>query len=169
MTAFVVVGALGLVIVLAALLLGDLLDGVFGAVSPDTGGGLLSSEVIGSFLATFGFGAALLMWGLSLPPAAAGLGGLAAGTLVGVLAWALGRSVMRMPTDRTMRTGDLVGAFGTVVTRIPRNGYGEVAVNYLGQRHKLNARAESPLAQGTAVVVVSVSSPTSVVVTEADF
>lgn len=169
MTAFVVVGALGLLIVLAALLLGDVLDGVFDAVNLDTGGGLLSSEVIGSFLAAFGFGAALLMWGLSLPPAAAGLGGLAAGTLVGALAFALARSVMHMPTDRTMRSADLVGALGVVVTRIPGNGYGEVAVNYLGQRHKLNARAESPLAKGTAVVVVSVSSPTSVVVAEADF
>jgi membrane protein implicated in regulation of membrane protease activity len=81
---------------------------------------------------------------------------------MGAVAVWVTRAVMRMPTDATVRTADLVGKTGTVVTAIPAAGYGEVAVHHHGQRMKLNARAATPVAAGVAVVVTEVTSPSSV-------
>jgi membrane protein implicated in regulation of membrane protease activity len=166
-TALLVLGALGVALIVVALVFGDVLDGLLPDVSLGDSGGLFSTEVLGSFLAAFGFGAALLERSLPTPLAVGG--GVAAGVVVGGATLAFSRSVMRMPTDATMRTHDLVGKTATVITRIPDNGYGEIALSYLGQRHKFNARADAPLASGANVVVVEVLSPTSVVVTEAGF
>ncbi len=168
MAGFVVVGVVGLGVIVIALVFGDVLDGMLPDISLGDSGGLLSTEVVGSFLAAFGFGGALLD-ARGLPLAAATAGGAAAGVLVGGAAFAVARSLMRMPTDPTPRTVDLVGRLGTVVTRIPASGLGEVTVVHAGQRVKLSARADAPLASGTNVVVVDVTSPTSVVVAEVGF
>lgn len=168
MTGFLVVGGLGLGLVVVALVLGDFFDGLLPDVSLD-GGSLLSTEVVGSFLAAFGFTAALLAGPGGFVAWAAALGGLGAGLGVGFAAFSFSRSLLNMPTDPTPRTRDLVGRIGTVVTRIPDAGLGEVVVAAGGQRHKLNARAQGPIAAGTTVVVVDVASPTSVVVTESGF
>lgn len=169
MTAFVIIGALGLAIVVISLLFGDVLDGMFESASFDVADGWLSTPVLGAFLTAFGFGAALLLRGSALSLPAATGGGLVAGVALGGVTLALVRALMNMPTDPTPRTGDLVGALGTVITRIPEEGLGEVAVTASGQRLKLSARADVPIASGTTVVVVDVTSPTSVVVTESGF
>lgn len=169
MTAFVVIGALGLGIVVVSLLFGDVLDGVFESAHFDVADGWLSTPVLGAFLAAFGFGGALLLRGLKLSPLAATGGGLLAGVVLGGITLTLVRALMNMPTDPTPRTGDLVGKLATVVTRIPDDGLGEVALTASGQRIKLSARADAPIASGTTVVVVDVTSPTSVVVTESGF
>ena len=77
--------------------------------------------------------------------------------------WAL--TAPRMPTDRTPRTTDLLGAEATVLTPIPAGGLGEVTTRYLGQLTKLSARSERAVPAGTRVVVTAVTSSTSVVVT----
>ena len=169
MTAFVVIGALGLGIVVVSLLFGDVLDGLFESANFDVADGWLSTPVLGAFLAAFGFGGALLLRGLELSPLAASGGGLLAGLLLGGVTLTLVRALMNMPTDPTPRTSDLVGKLATVVTRIPDDGLGEVALTASGQRIKLSARADVPIANGTTVVVVDVTSPTSVVVTESGF
>ncbi len=155
-------------LVVAALVFGDVLDGLLPDVSLD-GGGLFTTEVVGSFLAAFGFTAALLLTRGRWAEGTASMGGLAAGMLVGFAAFRFSRSMLHMPTDPTHRTGDLVGRMATVVTRIPSPGLGEVVVSASGQRHKLSARADAPIPAGTTVVVVAVASPTSVVVTESGF
>ena len=169
MTAFLVVGIVGLVVIVAALLFGDVLDGALESVDLDASGGLFSLPVIGSFLAAFGFGAALLASGLNLAAGPAALGGVVAGTTMGGAALALTRALLNMPTDATPRTQDLVGSLGTVVTRIPAGGLGEVTVAQSGQRVKLSAKSDAPIDSGTTVVVVDVTSPTSVIVTESGF
>ncbi|MDP9405343.1 MAG: hypothetical protein M3O86_01910 [Actinomycetota bacterium] len=166
---FVVVGAVGLGVIVIALVFGDVLDGMLPDIALGDSGGLLSTEVVGSFLAAFGFGGALLMGLGKAPLGAATAGALAAGVLMGGAAFAVTRSLLQMPTDPTPRTADLVGRLGTVITRIPASGLGEVAVVHAGQRVKLSARADAPLASGTNVVVVDVTSPTSVVVAEVGF
>ncbi len=168
MAAFLVLGVLGVGLIVVALVFGELLDGLIDAVHLESSGGLLSTEVIGSFLAALGFGGWLLLRA-DFSPAAATLGGLGAGGVMGGAALAMSRSLVRMRTDATPRTSDLVGAIGTVVTRIPSEGLGEVAVSRAGHRDKLHARADVALSAGTAVVVVDVTSPTSVLVTEAGF
>ena len=55
MTTFLIIGAVGLVVLGVSLVLGDLLGGVFDAMTGD----VFSSAVLGGFVAAFGFGAAL--------------------------------------------------------------------------------------------------------------
>lgn len=169
MTAFLIIGALGLAIVVISLLFGDILDGVFESAHFDVADGWLSTPVLGAFLAAFGFGGALLLQGVGLSPLGAAGGGLLAGVTLGGITLALVRALMNMPTDPTPRTADLVGKLATVVTRIPEDGLGEVALTASGQRMKLSARSDAPIANGTTVVVVDVMSSTSVVVTESGF
>ena len=169
MEPFVIIGGLGLAIVVVSLLFGDLLDGVFEFAHFDVADGWLSTPVLGAFLAAFGFAGALLLRGLEMSVLGASAGGLVAGVTLGGITMTLVRALMNMPTDPTPRTGDLVGKLATVVTRIPEGGLGEVALTASGQRMKLSARSDTPIANGTTVVVVDVTSPTSVVVTESGF
>ncbi len=170
MNGFLVIGVVGVVIVVASLLLGDAFEGLFDALDIDTGSGLFSAPVIGAFLAAFGFGAALVMVATGTGAVVGASAGLAAGFGFGVIALVLTRWLMNMGTDETVRVADFVGKSGTVVTRIPANGYGEVTVVHLGHRLKLNAKAPHAIAAGTSVVVVEVTSPSSVLVEpEAEF
>lgn len=159
-TVFLIIGAIGLVLVIGSLIFGELLDGIFG----DLDVGVLSTPVIGAFLAAFGFGAALVLYGTSATTAIAALGGLGSGVVVGGAALALTRSLMSMDTDDPVRSLDLVGETGTIITRIPADGLGEVSLAHRGNLLKLGARSSRAVAAGTVVTVTAVTSPSSVVV-----
>lgn len=170
MTAFLVVGGIGLVVVVGSLVLGDLLEGAFDAIGLDAGSGLFSTPVIGSFLAASGFGGALVLSSTSAGAAMAALVGAGAGTVLAAAALVMTRSLIRMPTDEPVRLSDIVGKTAHVITRIPDGGFGEVSLVHLGQRMKLNARADGPVPSGSNVVVVAVNSASSVLVEpEGDF
>lgn len=156
-----VLGGLGLVLLLGGLVLGDALDSVFDAL--DAGPGLTAA--LGATLTALGFGGALLAGplGLLLGAAAGGAIGLA----VGVATFLLVRVAIGGESPAA-RTASLLGVFGTVVSRVPGGGFGEVVVPFDGTRLKLSARADAPLDAGTAVFVVEVLSTTSVVVQRAD-
>lgn len=169
MTAFLIIGAVGVLLVVVSVFLGDVLDGLFEFEHFEVGDGVLSTPVIGAFLAAFGGGGALLIEGLRLSLLGSVAGAAVAGAALGGITLVVLRSLMHMPTDATPRTGDLVGAIGRVVTRVPAGGLGEIIVVSGGQRLKLSARADAPVANGATVIVVDVLSPTAVVVTESDF
>lgn len=164
MSAFLIIGAIGLAMVLASLVLGDLFGGLFDALSLDAGGGVFSTPVIGAFLAAFGFGAALVMYATGVGIGGGALAGLGGGGVVGGVALALMRSLMEMPTDPTPRATDVLGSRGTVVTDIPEQGYGEVSLRQHGTITKSNARATERVVAGEAVEVVEVLSASSVLV-----
>jgi hypothetical protein len=126
-----IIGSFGLLLVVASLILGEILDSVFDAFDLD-GGGILSTPVIGSFLAAFGFGASLILYTTKAGAGLSALGGLGSGIVVGGVALLMTRSLMNMPTDEPVRSSGLVGRTGNVVTRIPADGYGEVTVSYAG-------------------------------------
>lgn len=166
LTVLLVLGAVGLAVVLAGLLLGELLDGAVDVVVPgDLAPG--ATPAAGAALAAFGFGGALALRGGGLAaPLALALA--AAGALaVGGLAFALARAVVGEPVAAP--TGnDLYGVFGSLVTAVPPGGYGEVTIVVHGTRRKLSARAEEPLPAGAPVYVLEVLSETSVLVAPAD-
>lgn len=168
MTGFIAIGIVGLVIVVASLILGEIVDGLFDALDLDTGSGLFSAPVIGSFLAAFGFGAALIMYGTSAGVGLGAAGGLVTGAGVGGVSLLLTRSLINMPTDQPMRIGEIVGETATVVTPIPAGGLGEVTLVHRGQFLKLSARASAPVPSGSSVTVTAVTSPSSVIVTVTD-
>ena len=167
MTIFFVVGIVGLVLLLATLLLGDLFDSIFDSLEIDAGG-FISGPAIGAFLASFGFGAALIAGNSDWSTGASAVGGLGIGAVIGAIVGAVTRTLMHMPTDATPRAADLVGVRGTVVTRIPADGMGEITLVQTGQLMKLAARADGTLSEGTSVVVTAVLSSTSVKVRASD-
>ena len=164
MTGFIIIGAVGLVLIVLSLLLDDIFEGLFQAFDIDAGGGLFSTPVIGAFLAAFGWGGALVMWGGGAGLTVASAAGAGAGGVLGYATLWITRAFMRMPTDETPRMADLVGKQGKVISGIPDGGYGQVRVRHLGLPLKLSARADHPITSGTAVVITKVTSSSSVLV-----
>lgn len=154
-----VIGGVGILLLLVSFVLGDILDGVLDSIGPDAFSGL----AIAGFLAAFGFvGALTLDAGAS--PGLAILAGLVAGVAAGAGAGYASSRLMRGGDESTVRSSGLVGLTGTVVEAVPADGYGMVSVTAAGHITRLNARSDEPLPGGTAVVVTSVLSPTSVMV-----
>lgn len=158
-----VIGGVGILLLVASFVLGDLVDGFLDGIGPDA----LSGLAVSGFLAAFGFvGALTLNAGAS--DAVAILAGLVAGVAAGTGAgWATSR-LMRGGDEATVRSAGLVGLTGTVVEPVPEDGFGMVSVVAAGHITRLNARADAPLPSGTAVVVTGVLSPTSVTVSRAE-
>jgi hypothetical protein len=157
---FLILGAVGLGLLVMSLLIGEVFGDLFGF----DGGGFLSLPAIGAFLAAFGFGSALILYSTSADAGISALGGLGSGVVIGGIAGVFTRSLMNMPTDESVRSSDMVGITGTVVTRIPDDGLGEVSVSYLGQLMKLSARSSAAVSAGKQVTVTAVISPSAVVV-----
>lgn len=165
MTALVVLGTLGLLVVLAGILLGEVLDGAVDGVLPgDLGPGVTAA--LGAGLAAFGFGGALVLRSSDLPLAAACALGTAGAVAVAAASFYASRALIGAES-RPARSSDLYGVFGTVVSAIPTGGLGEVALVHGGTRLKLAARAESALPARTPVYVLEVLSETAVVVAPA--
>ena len=162
MLLFVVIGALGLVLLVGGLLFDHGLDHLTEALSGGTG----VTPALGAALAAFG-----LLGGLLVGPVgttAAVLGVLAVAAALGAAALALTRALIG-GAGGTVRSADLVGVLGTVVTRIPPDGLGEVVLPQAGSRVKVAARSHEPVPAGTPVYVVEVLSATSVAVQRVDF
>lgn len=159
MTAFVVIGIVGLLLLAVSLVLGDLLDGVGDVIPSD----LFSTEVVGGFVAALGFGGAVAD-AAGAPGAVAWPVGIACGVAFGWFAGWLTRLVRSGGSDATLSTDDSVGHSGRVVSAIPADGFGSVTIAVGGHTLRLNARADVPLEPGAEVHVTSVISPTAVTV-----
>ncbi|WP_392544686.1 hypothetical protein [Oryzobacter sp. 24SJ04S-52] len=152
-----VVGGIGIALLLLSLVAGDVVDGFLDGVGPD----LLSGLAVAGFLAAFGFVGALVA-DSGASSLVVLLSGLAAGVAVGFGAGEASKRLMRGGDEATVRSSGLVGLSGTVVEAVPAEGFGMVNVVASGHMTRLNARADEPLPSGTAIVVTSVLSPTSV-------
>lgn len=161
MVVLYVLGTVGVVLLLGGLLLGDALDSVFDAL--DAGPGLTAA--LGAALTAVGFGGALLAAPLGLLLGT--LAGAAVGVGVGLATLLLVRLALGGPPDRTPASADLIGLFGTVVSAVPSEGFGQVALPVGGSRLQVSARSAEPLTAGTSVYVTEVLSPTAVVVSRA--
>ena len=160
---FLVVGGVGVVLLLVAVLAGDIGD--FGHPDAD---GIFSLPALCALLGGAGFVGAI--------PAALTEGrlgtlgrvllsvaiGLAAALPLAYGAVRLSAGLMHMRTDRTLVDSDLIGAQGRVITAISAPGLGEVRLDVAGQQLKYYARSARPLAAGTPVYVIDTPSPTSV-------
>ncbi len=159
MIAFLIIGAIGVVLLLVSLLIGDHLDGVLDGL----GGDYVSGAALAGFLGAFGFVGALVVDGTGSTAAAIGAG-LVAGLAIGAgVGWVSNR-LRRGGDEANVRTSSLVGRTATVMNPIPSQGYGEISIVASGHITKLNARAAEPLPAGTPVTITGVLSPTSVLV-----
>lgn len=155
MTILLILGGVGILGLLVGLVVGDLDADV------DLGPDWLSIPALAALVGAFGFvGAAALSFGAPMPAA------LVAGTVAGVaLAWfavRLTRGLMHMRTDGPVRSADMVGRPGRVVTALTPETAGEVLVRHAGQQLKVSARSDEVLRVGDQVVVVEIFSPTLV-------
>ncbi len=157
MTLFLIIGVLGVVVILVAILAGDLFGGVDGATD------VVGTEVIGAFLGAFGFVGAITLGvtGQLLPALVVGL---ASGALLGVAAGWASRRLQRPDHTGSVRTSDLLERRGSVLTDIPAGGFGVVSLSVGGHPTRVNATSTTPIPHGTDVVIVSVQSPTAVTV-----
>lgn len=160
-TLFLVLGIAGLVVLLASLVAGDLLDGAFDALEADW----ISTAALGGFTSAFGFGGAIADGAGAPLPVSIAVGAVS-GVVVAWFAWWLTRLVKDGPSDGTVSISDSVGQVAKVVTAIPADGYGVVSVVVGGHRLRLNASAFQAIEAGSEVNVTGVLSPTAVSVTE---
>jgi membrane protein implicated in regulation of membrane protease activity len=160
---FLLVGALGIVVLLLSLFAGE-----FGDVGHPDADGPFSVPAIAALLGGIGFGGAAASAVLpeALPDAVTVLLSVAVGLAVAVpLAWGavrLSRALKDMPTQDTLTRHHLIGAQGVVVSAVPSPGYGEVRLALAGQQLKYAARSDAPLPTGTPVYVVEALSDTAV-------
>ena len=90
--------------------------------------------------------------------------GIAAGVVVGWLAWWLTKLVKDGGSDGTLTSDDALGRSGRVITAIPADGFGAIRLMIGGHSVQLNAKAEAPVEPGTEVHVTQILSPTAVLV-----
>lgn len=159
---FLAIGIIGIVVVLAALLLGDIVEGM---IDVDAfGGDLFSLAGIAAFIGAFGFGGYIAMALVDVTWIAVVVGALAGG-LAFWGATAFTRWLKRSEAAASFHSDSLVGSTAKVITAIPADGYGEVRIQGSGGSRKRAARASAPIPSGTEVWVSGILSPTAVEVT----
>ncbi len=158
MLTFLIIGAVGIVLLVVSLVLGDLLDGLM-----DFGGDLFSGAALAGFLGAFGFAGAIALETTDNLTASM-LIGLLAGLVIGAAVGWVSLQLKKGGDESNVRTGDLTGRDATVVSAIPEDGFGEISIVASGHITKLNARATTGLPAGTPVTITAVLSPTSVLV-----
>lgn len=160
MTGFLVIGAVGIVMLLVSLIVGEHVHGIFDALG---GGDWFTGSSLAAFLGALGFGGAIVQQ-LTGSTVLAVVGGILLGVIFGGLI-AYGMIKLRLiDTGGAVTTNDLMDAPGVVLSDIPALGFGEVRVTRQGQMMKLNAKSAIPISTGTQVTVINVLSATAVVV-----
>lgn len=160
MSAFLVIGAIGVALLLFSLVVGEHLHGIFDALG---GGDWFTGSSLAAFLGAMGFGGAIIQQltgntGLSV------VGGAVLGVVFGALVAYGMVKLRRSDTGGAVTTNELLNAPGVVLSDIPSQGFGEIRVTRQGHMMKLNAKSAIPLTTGTQVMVIDVLSATAVVV-----
>jgi membrane protein implicated in regulation of membrane protease activity len=159
-TTFLVIGAVGIVLLLFSLIVGEHLHGIFDALG---GGDWFTGSSMAAFLGALGFGGAIVMQ-LTGSTLLAVVGGVLLGVVFGALVAYGMLTLRRNDTGGVVTTKELINAPGVVLSDIPAQGFGEIRVTRQGQMMKLNAKSTIPLATGTQVTVIDVLSATAVIV-----
>lgn len=160
MTTFLVIGAVGIVLLLFSLIVGEHLHGIFDALG---GGDWFTGSSMAAFLGALGFGGAIVKQ-LTGSTLLAVVGGILLGVAFGALVAYGMLTLRRNDTGGVVTTHELLNAPGVVLSDIPAQGFGEIRVTRQGQMMKLNAKSTIPLATGTQVTVIDVLSATAVIV-----
>jgi len=160
-TTFLIIGGAGVALLLLALIVGDVLDGVLGSTE-----GLLDSDVfstagLAGLVGGFGFGGAIGL-GVSGVTMIGVLCGLVLGVSLAYGATKLTRALRHQGSSNTVRTDSLVGSEASVITAIPANGYGQIRLSHNGHLVTISARCDTAIEAGSRVWISEVLTPTAV-------
>lgn len=154
---FIGCAIVGLIILGLAIVIGEILEGLFEAIDSD----IFSPLSLGSSTSIFGLtGLGLLE--MAINPIGALLGAVAAAAIAAIITVKVMHALMKSDSRDSVSSAELVGLAGHVVTDIPADGYGTIKVLASGHDTRLNAKANKPIESGQKVRVVEVLSPTSV-------
>lgn len=166
MTAYLILGASGLLVLAISLLAGDFLEGFWDAALQGVGvpgGEFFSTEVASAFISALGFGGAIAI-SAGAPGPVAAIVGVAVGTAFAWMAAKFTRLVRGAGTDEAPAAADVVGQEAEVISGIPDDGFGTIRVYVGGHTLRFNASCDLALDSGARVHVTSVLSPTAVTV-----
>lgn len=146
----------GTLLLLLAVLLGDLFDGLlegFGFDVDLAGGGLLAPIL--AFISLFGAGG--LIGQSYLPSVPSMLVGIGFGLAGSAAAWALFRSLRRAESAGEQGIERLVGRDGVVVVELQPGLRGKVEIASRGTTEQYGAIADAPIATGALIRVTGVA------------
>ncbi|MDR1212664.1 MAG: hypothetical protein LBK54_00945 [Propionibacteriaceae bacterium] len=158
MAVFLLLGAIGAILLILFIFVDDHLGGIFDALG---GGDWFTGASLAGFLGALGFGGAAA-YGVTGSVGLSLAGGLILGLLLGLgVAWVM-LQMRRTQEGGAPTSAGLIGLEGSVVSDIPVDGYGEVRLVQTGHLIKLNARAGQAVPSGAPVKVTEVLSATAV-------
>jgi membrane protein implicated in regulation of membrane protease activity len=166
-TVFLVIAALGFLLLMVSLFFGEIFEHFDATLDHDLehgGPGFFSTRVISVFVTAFGgFGAIATDYHFG-PLAASGIGALSGFVLALPVYW-FARFLYGQQASSDSRTSDLVGQTGRVVVAIPAGGVGQVRCRVGEELIDRLARAREPIAisENDAVVVEEVVGETVIV------
>lgn len=163
-TIFVVCLAVGGILLLIAVLLGDLLSGILDGIGFDVDiGGVSLMPLLLAFVAMFGVGGLIGTEALGLGSGAAAVLGAGFGALGAGIVFGLFSILRRAEAPDAFSLRDLVGRNGRVTVGIPAGRNGSVLVSHGGATDEITATADTDLAPGTTVTIVDVVAGTLIV------
>jgi membrane protein implicated in regulation of membrane protease activity len=163
-TIFVVCLAVGGILLLVTVLLGDILGGVLDGVGVDFDlGGVSLMPLLLAFVAMFGVGGLIGTEALGLPSGPASLVGALSGVAGAGIVYALFSFLRRAEAPDAFSLGDLVGRQGRVTVGIPAGRNGSVIVSHGGASDELTATSDTDIAAGTTVTIIDVVASTLIV------
>lgn len=155
--AFLIIGAVGLVL----LVLSVLLDGVFDVF--ELGDGPLSLTTISGFISAFGF-VGLIATSMGASVGVASLAGAVVGFMGGLGAWALAKSFKKADSTTGVSVSTLEGRTATIILPIKDGSLGEIMFHSNGLNQTFSAKSKDNLEIGDKVLITGVLSNSSVFV-----
>jgi membrane protein implicated in regulation of membrane protease activity len=166
MLIYAVIGAVGFILLLGMLLVGEVFGGDHEVGAHDLavehgdadmgGPSLFSVRIMASFLTAFGVGGVVARY-YDLPhPAASGIG-VAAGIVMSGIVYQFAKILYSQQASSELKMPSLVGKTAEVSVGIPAGGVGQVALTVGGERSEHIARAAGGAAvpRGTEVVITA--------------
>jgi membrane protein implicated in regulation of membrane protease activity len=167
MIVFMTIGGIGFVLLLVALLLGEVFEAFGGDADADGDGGdidhgdggpsVLSFRFIACFITGFGGGGSIgYYYGLGYV-LSSGIGLGSAVVLAGIL-YLIVKVLYKQQASSNVNMADLVGQIGTLSVAIPSGGVGQILLTFKGSSVSQMARSEdgTAIASGQTVIVKQV-------------
>jgi membrane protein implicated in regulation of membrane protease activity len=163
-TVFVVCLAVGGILLLVSVLLGDLLGGILDGIGLDFDlGGVSLIPLLLAFVAMFGVGGLIGTEALGLDSGPSSLIGAVSGAAGAGVVYALFSVLRRAEAPDAFSLDDLVGRHGRVTVSIPAGRNGSVIVSHGGASLEQTATAEREIPSGATVRVIDVVAGTLIV------